>query len=524
MRMRWMRLLRDENLWHLIALVGLFALAIYLHTVNLAWNPGWYPDEGSDLDIARNLAEGRGQYFAITGTPLIAARVPLFHILLIGAFSLWGYDILAARLVVALVGLITTICLYGATRQMLNRWVALLAAFIATILPNALTFNRMAFAYNLQALFVVVCWWALWKFSNERHACWLWVAAFATGAAYLTALTGLALIACVGAVVLWYSPRRIGWVFLLMVIPGMLYLGVWFFHAPDALAQDLGLLLNRTGSPILAQLFDLVSNFSFWLDWTWGVGIGIVGLFLLQERRVRNISLLVFFMTLVNAMRMLPGELSFHRYLELLPLLALGAANFVMQARRWLAEQGNLEWQALKLKFAFLARFPFLPSMYLSVVVGGLLIAPLLWMSVWNFYLVSSREAPRATRLDSVLATKPSDAVAVTDFVNRRVQPTDLVLASPAIAWRIQSRTADYEQMLAFDGAETENYGLAGVPRSRFVFEPTLDHATYIILDHLWHGWALQRMPPLKNYLRTVESWQLVLQRGEYTVYRNPAR
>ena len=77
--------------------------------------------------------------------------------------------------------------------------------------------------------------------------------------------------------------------------------------------------------------------------------------------------------------------------------------------------------------------------------------------------------------------------------------------------------------MLAFEGIATENYG-KGVPRARFVFQPSLENATFVIVDNLWRGWATQRMPVLQDYVRTVESWPRVMQRGEFDVYRNPAR
>jgi hypothetical protein len=94
--------------------------------------------------------------------------------------------------------------------------------------------------------------------------------------------------------------------------------------------------------------------------------------------------------------------------------------------------------------------------------------------------------------------------------------------ASDEAAQRRQ-RAADFEQMLAFDGVTTLNYS-KGITRARFVFTPTLDNATYVIVDNLWRGWAAERMPPLKNYLRQIESWQRVMQQGEFDVYRNPKR
>jgi len=518
------RVLRDENLWHSVAFVSLLIFAVYLRFAYLAWNPGWYPDEGSDLNIARNLMEGRAQYFAIEGTPLVAARVPLFHFLLLGAFAMWGYDILAARMVVAISGIATIVLLYWTARQMLNKQIALLAALVLTIMPNALLYNRIAFAYNVQAFFLVLCWWALWKFSGNRSTQWLIVAALAASAAYLTALTGLGLVIGVTLIVLWYAPRKVLWGLALMALPGMLYLGILFGLAPEALLEDLSLTLNRSGGDsILWQIFDWAWNYTVWLDWTVWIGMGLIGLFLLNDQRVRALTLTIFFTTMINAMRMLPGDLSFHRYLELLPLIALGAANFILLAQRFLTKQLQDDWRGIAERWHYFSRYDWLSRALIALVVLGLVITPLIWSGLWDYYLVSSPESPRPTRLDAVLARQPSDAVAVTDYVNQRTTRDDVVLASPSIAWRLQARAVDFEQMLAFDGVTTHNYG-KGITQARFVFAPTLDHATYVIVDNLWRGWAVQHMPDLKNYLRKIESWPRVLQRGDFEVYRNPAR
>ena len=522
---RWWRVVQDDDLWHTIAIGGLLVLVAYLRLVNLAWNPGWYPDEGSDLNIARHFAEGRVQYFALGGTPLVAARVPLFHFMLLVGFSVGGYDLLTARLVVAIANITTIVLLYWAARQILNRRVALLAAWLLTILPDALLYNRIAFAYNVQVFFYVLCWWSLWKFSTTRGVRWLVVAALAAGAAYMTALTGLALVLCVLLIVLWYAPRHSIWTLLVMLAPGAFYLGHLFLAAPEALFQDLNLVLSRTDSlDWVTSIFILVANYAFWLDWMAAIGIGITGLFLLEDRKVRVMSLVIVLMTMLNAMRMMPGDLSFHRYLALLPFIALGAANFILRAQRFLVTQLHCDLSELSSRVPYLFRWQLLPRMLVGIAAGGLLFAPLIWMGLWDVYFVSSREAPRATRLDAVLALKPSDAVVVTDYVNQQTQPDDVVLASPTIAWRLDARVADFEQMLAFDGKETENYGAHGMPRTRFVFAPTLENATFVIVDSLWRGWAVREMPDLREYLQKIQTWPRVMQRGNFEVYRNPVR
>ena len=43
------------------ALILVLGLAAYLRLTHLTHNPGWYTDEGTHLDIARNLLQGRVQ-------------------------------------------------------------------------------------------------------------------------------------------------------------------------------------------------------------------------------------------------------------------------------------------------------------------------------------------------------------------------------------------------------------------------------------------------------------------------------
>mgnify|MGYP001559875412 CR=1 FL=1 len=64
------------------ALLLILSLAAYLRLANRADNPGWYSDEGTHIDIAMNLMEGRAQSLAITQSMLLVARPPLFHLLL----------------------------------------------------------------------------------------------------------------------------------------------------------------------------------------------------------------------------------------------------------------------------------------------------------------------------------------------------------------------------------------------------------------------------------------------------------
>ncbi|MCL4395838.1 MAG: glycosyltransferase family 39 protein [Chloroflexi bacterium] len=506
------------------ALVLLLVLAAYLFFANLAANPGWYSDEGSDLDIARHLLMGRWQYFAISGTPLVAGRVPLFHLLLAAASAFAGLSITTARLVVALANWCCAALLYLAARRMMGRWVALLAVLAFVVMPSGLLYHRIAFAYNVQALFYVLSWWALWEYSNDRRSRWLAAAALSAACAYMTALTGLPLVAVVTLAALWVRPRSLVWCIPLMLAPGLVFLVSLYVSAPTALGQDMALSLGRTSDMVLAQFFNLVTNYALWLDWTVWVVMGIGGLLLIREPWARILSLAVMFSTLFNVMRAFPGstDLNFQRYMEVLPFIALGSAQFLERAWCHIRD-------VVRSDLALVVR-RFTPNAHRAIergLVGAtlllLVVAPLAWTVLWDYYLYSSPESPRPTKLDPVLETEPGNGIAVTDYVNSNTRPGDVVLASPQLAWRISANAADFQQALAFEGWPTENYA-AGLPRDRFVFDPSFENAKFVIVDNLWRGWASSVMPPLKTYIARVETWPLAMRQGEFDVYRNPAR
>ncbi len=520
------RKLRLENLLVLSGLVSVLVIAAFLRFNNLATNPGWYSDEGSDLDIARTLMAGRFQYLAIGGTPLVAGRVPLMHALFIIGFLFRGYDIATARLIVGIFSVATIFLLFWIVRRMLGQGLALLAAFVLMILPNAVFYDRIAFGYDLQAPFVLLCWWGLWEFLAAPRRRWLLLAALAAAVAYMIELTGLPLVVVVVLVTLLYQPRSLLWALPLMLAPGLSYLGVLFISAPNALQQDLALTFSRSSDSFVGQFFNLMSNYTIWFDWTPWVVIGIAGLFLIKPRRARLLALLMFFGILFNVMRMFPGgfDLSYHRYLGVLPFVALGAAQFIACAYRLLVSQFADDWGALQ--------FPAWPHLALptrvqrsvsGIVVFLVLLTPLIWTTGWDYYLTASTEAPLPTALDPVLARKPSDAIAVTDFLNAQLRSADVVVSSPTIAWRIRGQVTDFQQALAYDGIMTDNYG-PGLPHDRFFFDASFNHATFVVVDNVWRNWAVKVMPPLSKYMAMVESWPRVMHRGDFDVYRNPAR
>lgn len=516
---------RERPLWFALTLL-IFAALIWLRFSQLGTNPGWYSDEGSNMDQARNLAAGHWQYYALGGTPLLAGRAPLFYFFLNLGFQVWGYDILAARLVVAVFGIATALLLFIAVREMLGKWTALLSVLMLGIMPDTLPYSRIAFDYNAQAFFVVLCWYALWKFYVARTRIWLALAACAAAAAYMTALTGLPLIVCVVVIAILVRPPDVLWALPLMLAPALLYLAFLYFDSPVALQQDLALTFGRTGESLWGQFFSWLTSYVFWFNWSFWIAVGFIGFFLISNRALRYLTLFIFLSITFNIMRAFPGvgDISFHRYLGMLPLLAVGVAQFLRSAFSFLQTLLKADLQTLpKSKWLdWSSRQPW-QTLLVYVLLSLFLIVPVLWLAMLEVSLVSTPSPRLQTRLDPFIVTKPSDARQITDWVNARTDAGDVVLASPTITWLLDSKVADFQQALAYEGMPTDNFGNE-FPRTRFLYDVSFRNAKYVIVDRLWRGWASQRMPALKDYMEIVESWPRVTSQGEFDVYQNPAR
>lgn len=512
--------MKIQPLFRLILYEVLIIFMLYLHLAHLAWVPGWYPDEGSDINIAKNLGQGRFQYFAIQGTPLVAARTPLFHLSLILAAKFLDYDIFTARLVVAIYNLLTVLALYLVVKQMFNEQMALLTITIWVLTPTFLLYHRMAFTYNVQTLFYVLGWWASWRFAETLHGRWLFLAALAAAAAYMAAPIGLGLVLAMALIVLWYRPRWLFWFLPVAALPGLAYIALLYLRTPQSLLEDLSIQSFRGGG---FSALSLLSNYKLWFDWAGWIGLGVIGLLGIDNKRIGRITQFIFFVNLIFVMRFGPGELSFHRFLQLLPFVAFGAANLLLKVGNWLTQEAEGDAGIIAQRLPMLMRYRPLLRQILVLGMWMLVLSFVVTQAVWDFGLIGyGKSVPFYRLIDDVLVHNPADALAVTDYVNQRIERQDIVLASPHIAWRIRANATDFEQFLAYQGLFTNNFAY-GVAKERFEFPLLLEKTKFVIVDNMWTEWAVGVMPLLEGYLRQIESWDLVLKRGNFKVYRNPA-
>ncbi|MBL8056991.1 MAG: hypothetical protein JNK29_09855 [Anaerolineales bacterium] len=495
--------------------LGLLALlaAVPRLAGDLAGNPGWYTDEGAHLDIVRHLLAGQARFLAVQGSTLLFARPPLFHLLLAGPVALFGLDMGTLRAVTGGLGVLSVAALYLAVRAGTRRWAAgsqawpALAAAGLALAPTAVLYSRFGFSYNLLAVLTPVFLLGAWGHLETRARGWLALAALAAGLGLVSDLWAGALLAPLVVAALaaggWRGARALAWSLPLALVPFGVYAAVMTLSAPLALGErgaafwfDLRFTVLRLNAIPLGQqaaaLADNALQVARQEPW---FALGGLGLLALRPARLRAAALLTFFLPLLLLGRTAAlYSLSTYYLIPLFPLAALGLGALLERAWAWTAPRRPLR---------------------AGLSVAGLL-AGILALGV---SLVQIREG-FTTPIDPFLVNA-ADARAAAAFVNARIAATDVVIASPAVAWQLAGRPADFQMAVAAGGRATPHLP-ADLPADRWAFDPRFAPARFVIVDDLWRNWAAVHIPAVDAQLRAMDNWPTLFQAGAVRVYSNP--
>ncbi len=496
----------------LLALILLFAA--YLRLTNVAENPGWYTDETTHIDIANHRLAGQTQYMLIDDSTLMFGRLPLFHILLATYFQLSGNPdhMLALRTFTGLMGVLSVGLLYAALRHSGGAVLALLAAFILAIYPQAVLYSRFGFSYNLLPPLILLAILALDRYLEKNHPLCLGVAALLLGTGLvaevwtLTLLLPFMLIAA-------RRPIYLLWSVPLFFVPFLIYAIIILLSSPDAFLFDLSFTISRLvpGISLNDQWTTLFNNYQTLIGSSVWILAGIIGLFTLRPSRLRWIAVLLFIVPIMligrtNALY----NLSAYYMIPLLPFIALGIAALVRYGAGALVESGRKYLPTIGGIGGILAST--IATIIILFLAGSLLIA-----SISN--TVASTHNGYTTDIDSFLIN-PNDAKQVAAFINGQVTANDVIVASPVVGWQFGGHPEDFQMAVAAADHVATPHLPANIPPERLAFNPDYRQARFVVIDNLWRNWGVIFIPGLSDVVTDVQThWHLVYQLGQFTVY-----
>jgi hypothetical protein len=498
------------------ALCSILALAAYLRLTNAVDNPGWYTDEGTHLDIAQNLADGRVQYLAINQSTLLFAKLPLFELLLAGLLRVFGGGIGTLRAFTGTLGFVTVGLLYWVVRRTQrgrDPALPLLSALMLAIYPQAVIYSRFGFSYNLLAPLVLVMILGCWEYLCTARRPWLVLAALAIGLGGVSDLWMFVMAVPTALVVLRRNWRDLLWSLPLIAVPFSLYAGVMLVTVPEPFLFDLGFTIFRLNAfSVWAQLQTLATNYAVLVFQEAWIGLSLVGLFLLRPIRLRRLSLLMFLLPITILGRTVAlYSLGFYYTIPLLPVVGLGLGALLRYGVPHV-------WHTIHAVVATYGS----PGTRLACTCVGL-VALLVAVAPFATSLSLTVEQVKSgfrTQIDPFLL-EPEHTRQVAEFINDHTTDDSLVIASPTLVWLLQSNAADPQLAIAATGQPTP--GLPrDIPADRFAFDPSYTQAQFIVDDNLGRAMA-GSIPGTAEMARQLETWSLVLTAGEIRVYCNPA-
>ena len=370
---------------------------------------------------------------------------------------------------------------------------------------------------------------ASWMYLETHRARWAWAACIVAALAFSTDFLGLIAPVVVAGMLILVDPRRF--------IPGVLLMAVIFFVllAPFYFASPLhfnialdNILSTRVAASPLSQVTSAVLSYGELLRRESWVLLGLIGLFLLPDKRIRVLAIVTVGLGIILIGRnQAPVGRGLHYLMGLFPLFGLGIAAFLYRACpqvqgflqeifSWITKRFSeiMIWKPANRAWGALTR------LVVAGLVAIILISPLAWMifantaqSVFGNYFIFSGN-------DNLDLTSEKDAVQVINYLRPLTKMNDLVLASPQIAWAVPVFGADYASIIVYQNKSGEFY----IPRSMFVRPLTLEDTSYAILDPLARDFAPLVLTGMNELIRQIEQWPLAFQAGDIEVYRNPEK
>jgi len=316
---------------------AIVALCAFFHFWRLDATPGWDPQEGYNLDGAWNLLHGHPRIFALPTT--LAQHPPLFYLQLALAIRVFGYGIVAIRVLAGIYALLTCVAIVFVGQRILGWGPALWAAAVFTVAPLMLDNTRWGYSYAQLTFLGVLVLYAAWRYFETPMLRWLIAASALAGLAAFSDYVGVAWAIFVALLALrrgWRSGALAAVVGAVVLLLGLL---VCLLASPGAFLTEITSTAGRAaGGNLLIQFIELQVNYYRLLSFDPWVLLGVIGLALIPDARSRGFLLGATATLALVALKVRVVGPSFHTVMPLLPLLALGAGVALYRASEQLSQ------------------------------------------------------------------------------------------------------------------------------------------------------------------------------------------
>lgn len=506
-------------LFTILILAGIFRIP------NLQEMPHWAWDEGANMNIASNLAEGKMQWFSLEYS--FVPHPPLFFMLVAPFLNILGNQLLVMRALTVLIGLCSVLLLYLIGTRFFNKKLALAATFLYAIYPHAVYFGRMAFANNLLVFLVLLSLFFFLRYEQENSTANLYLSGFSASLAFLTEFPGITAILSVLFLARKKKTREFMILFLSVSIAPLAFVFSMLSLTPDYFLQDLAHNFGRFRALALILIFVPVV-YLLWINLrkkVWDI-LGKIFSFYKsiaydlvswetdlpeKEKKKRVMENLRLGLSLLTLM-LLPllfqtsGDGLFFGELDYfwMGIFGLGIVYFKDEDRKEALFAFFLPLFAItaaigRLDHMIIPLYPFfcLGLSYLLTYVHGYLTSVLSWIggkkqvvsllvllliALPFFHLVLENTQAFILKQNSLVESENIESRReVASFVNERTEADDLVICDSHLTRMIDAKTTVIIQSMAYEGKNV-SYMSGDYPNKRFVYNTSYKKAEFIIV------------------------------------------
>ncbi len=512
----------------ILILLGILIVSAIFRLYKLRIAPDWYQDEGEFIRLADYISKGNFDFLGIRNSLLLIGRPPLFGWVLAIGFKIFGTDILVLRSLTVICSILSIGVCYVLTRQAVNRTAALYASLLLAILPEYIFYNRIGLSYNWTSLWILLFVFALWKYLYLDDQRWLLFACFAAGIALASDYIGIICVFVLFLIIIFTHPKQI-WKIVIVGIPWLLLMIPILIISPGDAWHDLVysfMLGSGSGGNLVVQLSVMVAKYSETIRRQPFIVLGIIGIFTLDDKKLRSILLLMLagiFVILLPS-RVLMG----HYLLPVWPLIMIGLGSFLAKSVPYVYQY--LRTSIINLHTPQKAPLSEPVRNYVGSIVSTLAIFVVFFLPITWLVILSMRSfviEPLSPSL--ALIENPEkegfipavDAEAVANKISPTLKPDDFVIAPGVISWMLPSHATDPRTVVIYDyGGKT--LGMGDFDQERFTVDSSLSNARYAVVDNTWRIWMANMAPEIAIMLNEVKKWPLVMEQGSLELFCNP--
>ncbi len=442
---------------------------------------------------------------------------PLFFILNSIPLSVINHGILALRIVAALMGIGTTFLLYLLGKEINDKRTGLWASFLFTIYPRAIVYTRWAFPYEHGMFWILLSLYFCIKYKNTRSIKFLYFAGIATALALLTIYYAFELVIILLAIMLFLKVdwKRIIVVMSISVIPLVILLLLMFMLDQHAILFDLRSLFWRSSSELAPKhsLWSLLLGYKHLWFLDVFMFFGITGLFFSKREYQPYLWVSFFCLSMLPIARQgIYLSIFFYPLMICLPIIFLGLGSFIVVILDKCVM--GIDRVMNKTTAFSLGTKQFIRLVPLILMI--ILVMPRVIVDIRGVLNVASGRTNRFANRNI------KDTIAVSEFLNRNTQVTDLVIAPPTVYQFLGCHYVSLLQSIAYLGKSVEFYP-ADIPQYRFKYPCSYIWAKYLVIADVDRYDTLKK-PMVKEIWLKIQNdqWQKVFEQGEFEVYINP--